>query len=341
MIKALIFDFGSVLYKNDWGKLVPEFKEKFGVDIGLADGKNQALIDLYNKANVSDIDFSEFLKVAGVKDVHEGLREYKKLYNKHKIVNNELLELITKLRENYLIFGYTDIQEVHFDANKESGFYDLFEEVFSSFKFKSLKARDGSFEKLSKELVRYNLRPEECLFIDDWLPNIENARKTGFNAIQYTDFPKILGLKKSIYFILNVSQIIEIAKNLPEWFTKEALVQIKKDCEDFEFITEGESSIDGFLIYEIKDKKCFIKWMAVKRDIQCKGIGRKLIQNLEKICIENKVNLIETDTLAETEDYEPYKKTRAFYHAVGFKDKEIIKKGYLEGSDKLILVKTI
>lgn len=197
-IKALVFDFGSVLYKNDWGKLVLEFKERFGVDIGLADGKNQALIDLYNKANVSDVDFSEFLKVAGVKDVHEGLREYKKLYNKHKVVNNELLELIKKLKENYRIFGYTDIQEVHFDANKESGFYDLFEEVFSSFKFKALKAHDGSFEKLSKELERYNLKPEECLFIDDWLPNIENAKKTGFSVIHYIDFPKIDGLKKEI-----------------------------------------------------------------------------------------------------------------------------------------------
>lgn len=131
---------------------------------------------------------------------------------------------------------------------------------------------------------------------------------------------------------------IEIAKELPEWFTPEAIKQIEKDLKNCKTLSdEGK----GFIIYYFEDKKCFIKWMAVRKGFQGQGIGKKLIKQLENICRENKISEIETDTLAETEDYKPYESTRKFYHSVGFKDVEVIKKGYPQGSDKLILRKNI
>lgn len=132
------------------------------------------------------------------------------------------------------------------------------------------------------------------------------------------------------------TKIIEIAKELQEWFTPEAILEIEKDLIDKEILIEGEKEVLGFIIYSLK-KKGYIYWMGVRKDIQNKGIGTKLITKLKKICKEKSIRVLETDTLAETEDYAPYEQTRKFYHKVGFKDFKIIKKGYLEGSDKLIL----
>jgi len=133
-------------------------------------------------------------------------------------------------------------------------------------------------------------------------------------------------------------QIIQIARELPEWFTDAALETIKKDLETMKSIAEiVESSIIGFIIYSFEKHKCLIKWLAVKKEFQGKGIGKKLIYKLVKKCKQLDIKIIETDTLADTENYEPYVKTRAFYHSVGFKDVEIIKKGYEDGDDKLIL----
>ncbi len=136
-------------------------------------------------------------------------------------------------------------------------------------------------------------------------------------------------------------QIIEIAEELSEWFTPKAIKQLKKDLKNHDLLVEKDDSVLGFLFYEIKNKKCFIKFIAVKRDKQEKGIGKKLIKRLVDICRKKQIKEIEADTLAQTEDYKPYEKTRNFYHALGFKDIKIIKKGYSDGDDKLILRRDI
>jgi len=133
-------------------------------------------------------------------------------------------------------------------------------------------------------------------------------------------------------------EIIEIAKELPEWFTSKAIENMKKDIANLKVITKSENNlIAGFIIYEIKNKKCFIRLMAVKKDFQGKGIGGKLIKKLIKICKKDRIKVIEVDTLAETENYAPYEKTRNFYFSVGFVKDKIIKGGYEDGDDKLIL----
>jgi ribosomal protein S18 acetylase RimI-like enzyme len=129
---------------------------------------------------------------------------------------------------------------------------------------------------------------------------------------------------------------IEIIKELPEWFTAEAILNIEKDLSDKEILVDSEEKVKGFIIYSLEDK-CSIYWMAVKKGMQNKGIGKKLIEELKIICKEKGIDFIETDTLAETEDYAPYEITRNFYHKVGFRDVKIIPEGYPEGNNKLIL----
>ena len=191
MIKAIIFDFGSVIYKTDWESIIKEFKEKFNVSIHLADGADEELLRIYRESDIGKEDFKRFFHRPGLSDTTEALTYYKKLYFKHKILNKEMIQIIKKLKKKYLLFGFTDIKRDHYESNLEGGLYKDFKKIFTSFELGMLKADGIAFDIISKELSNYNLKTEECLFIDDHFPNIENARKRGFKTIHYADFPNM------------------------------------------------------------------------------------------------------------------------------------------------------
>lgn len=191
MIKAIILDFGSVIYKTDWESLTKEFKEKFHKSIHLLEHDDEELLRIYRDSDVGKEDFKKFFHRLGFSDVDAALHEYKKLYFKHKILNKELIHIIKKLKKKYLLFGFTDVKKAHYESNLEGGLYNDFEKIFTSFEFGMLKANCTAFDIVIKELIKYLLKPEECLFIDDHLPNIENARQRGFKTIHYTDFPNV------------------------------------------------------------------------------------------------------------------------------------------------------
>ena len=204
MIKAIIFDFGSVIYKTDWDKMSREFIDKFGINIRLEELKNERANSLYRLGSVGKAKIGEVIKELhpNAKVTKEMIDSYKKLYMKHKIINHELLGLVKELKKRYLLFAFTDVNREHYESNFEMGLYKDFKEVYTSFNFNMLKTQDGAFDKLKKELLKYSLLPEECVFIDDYLPNIGQAKKVGFHTIHYMEFPNIMKLKKDLMEML-------------------------------------------------------------------------------------------------------------------------------------------
>src|SRR3989344_3311262 len=164
MIKAIIFDFGSVVYRTDWKKVNEFFKERNGFGILIQDTKDEEII-----------------------------RNYKEAFIKFKILNTEMVKIINELKDKYTLFGFTDVKKEHFEANKDAGIYDGFKKIFTSFSLMMLKANKNAFEFVVNDLKNYDIKPSECIFIDDHLPNIENARHFGFKTIHYTDFPNVSG----------------------------------------------------------------------------------------------------------------------------------------------------
>ncbi|MEK6810981.1 MAG: HAD-IA family hydrolase [Nanoarchaeota archaeon] len=162
--------------------------------------KNEKAIDLYKLGNIGKAKIDNFIKELNPKvDITKEMVDfYKKMYIKHKIINNELLKLVKELKKKYILFAFTDIKKEHYESNLEFGIYNDFKEVYTSFKFNMLKSRDGAFDKLKEELLKYSLLPKECVFIDDHLPNIEQAKKSGFHTIHYEGFPNIENFEKDL-----------------------------------------------------------------------------------------------------------------------------------------------
>lgn len=198
MVRAIIFDFGSVIYKTDWESFNNEFKEKFHVSMRLTENTDDELLRIHRASDLGKEDFKKFFHRLGITDAATALQEYKRLYQKYKILNQGLIRIIKQLKKRYLLFGFTDVKRDHYDANHEMGLYEDFKHIFTSFTFGVLKADATAFEKVKKELQKYQLEPQECLFIDDHLPNIENARQQGFKTIHYADFPSIGRLQNEL-----------------------------------------------------------------------------------------------------------------------------------------------
>jgi len=201
MIKAIIFDFGSVVYKTKWEKMNKFFFDKNGFNILVGNCDDEELIRIYNESDIGKEDFRKFfirLK-PDLKDVESALKDYKEGYAKFKILNEELLKIIRKLKEKGIrLFGFSDIKKEHYDANVESDVYGGFEKIFTSFEFGCLKSDARAFELLTKKLKEFGLTPQECLFIDDHLENIKRAKEKGYNVIHYKEFPETEKIQKEL-----------------------------------------------------------------------------------------------------------------------------------------------
>ena len=75
--------------------------------------------------------------------------------------------------------------------------------------------------------------------------------------------------------------VLKIAEELPLWFTKEALKNMKNDFSKNNLIVcKNNSEAIGFLCYSKLDKSIKILWMGVGKSFQRKGIGGKLLNFL-------------------------------------------------------------
>ena len=83
--------------------------------------------------------------------------------------------------------------------------------------------------------------------------------------------------------VSDLDSIKRISKELyPEWFTKEALVNIPRDIQFARcFVIEMNSRIVGFVSAHSYDGKPMIGWLGVDKKLRGAGIGRLLLKKVE------------------------------------------------------------
>ena len=208
MIKAIIFDFGSVIYRTNWEGINRDFIEKFGFEIWLKNKNDKELVRIYEDSNIGKKDLGDFflkLKPELKGDLDRIIHFYKNSYAKHRIVNEKIMKIIGQLKEGHTLIGFTDVKKEHYEVNQSQGIYKDFKKIFTSFEFGMLKAQREAFERLELELKILNIKPYECIFIDDQEKNVQNAKELGFKTIHYPDFPETKKLLKKLNGMLKAS----------------------------------------------------------------------------------------------------------------------------------------
>ena len=195
MIKNIIFDIGDVLVGYSPKKEV----EKYNTNIDK--------IEIANRLIIKDDNWKKYLN--GLIILEELLEYYNLQYPNYKIEFSILLE---KKKQKYIIYEIEKNTDI---VKKLSTRYNIYllsnitKETFeyvSKFAFiKQVKGGVYSFqEHISKPdkaiykilLSKYDLLPEESIFIDDKLKNVEEAEKLGIKGIIYKKEDNLSNLLK-------------------------------------------------------------------------------------------------------------------------------------------------
>ncbi len=178
MIKAIIFDYFGVIVSEG----VTSFLDNF---CPVNSTKRQGaikLIDDYDKN--SAITYDEFLEqlaqIAGTtKDVAEK-------YLDNDYPNRSLINYIrTELKPHYKVGILSNSAQDWVSEELDPEDIKIFDEIVLSYKYKMIKPHPEIFELITNKL---NIKPAECVLIDDQMRHCDGARAVGMQAIQYKDF---------------------------------------------------------------------------------------------------------------------------------------------------------
>ncbi len=117
----------------------------------------------------------------------------------------------------------------------------------------------------------------------------------------------------------------QILRALPEWFgIEEAIVGYRKDIEKMPtWVAVDDEHIIGFLSVNHHNKySAEIHVMGVLKEYHRKGVGRALVERVEKQLREQQIEYLQVKTLAPSRECHEYELTRRFYANLGFRPLE-------------------
>ena len=111
---------------------------------------------------------------------------------------------------------------------------------------------------------------------------------------------------------------------------------MERDLESHEgFVGIMEDRIIGFITWRPIDRATAdLSWLGVAADFHRMGLGRALLRTLEDRLRREGASRIEVSTVADSTEYEPYARTRAFYRAEGFTDFRVDSGFYSGGAER-------
>lgn len=190
-IKAIIFDMGGVILRTNDESPRKEIAES--LNISLEQLKQEVFFS--NTAIKSEkglIDKYDLWKLILKSHAHQDLEkapEYDEKFWSGDILNLDLLDLIKNLKKQFLIGmlsnafkGAREWIENHYH------FLQIFDYSVFSYEIGIRKPDKKIYQFVCRKL---KVKPQETIFIDDMLNNVEGARKAGLIGIQYLSFNQL------------------------------------------------------------------------------------------------------------------------------------------------------
>lgn len=191
MITTIIFDIGQVLAHFRWR----EFLEERGYDNETIEkiARATVLSPLWKEEDRGLVDQEQIIwDCCGLDpSVSEEITDF---FNHQEDTVREFpyaAKLVGDLKKNgykvYLLSNYGEANFQHAKGNFE--FIKLVDGYVISYEIKHVKPEAEIYKAL---LAKYNIQPEEAVFIDDLIENLEGAKKFGIHTIHFTTLVKTL-----------------------------------------------------------------------------------------------------------------------------------------------------
>lgn len=197
MIKNLIFDLGGVIVPLNRIACLRAFDEIVGYkDFGevLNSYRQIGFFEKFENGEISAKKFRQIIRInaSPIKDGQKRVIKDREIdYSLNRFlcdIPQDKIETLLFFQGEYRMFllsntnpiGMSRVRELF----KDKGYKieELFEILFLSYKMKCGKPGDKIFNDMAKKA---KIKPEESLFIDDSLANVEAANRLGYNTIHY------------------------------------------------------------------------------------------------------------------------------------------------------------
>ena len=190
MIRNIIFDIGNVLASFRWAELFKELGftgEKFD-RIAAATVLHPTMWNEFDRSLMSD----EEIITKCIERAPEYEQEIRLLFSKTELLVEEYTyshEWIKSLKERgYRVYLLSNYGKTSFEAARDKGrlsFLPLVDGGVISYEVQIVKPESGIYQAL---LNKYNLKAEECVFLDDRAENIAAAEAMGFHGIAVKNY---------------------------------------------------------------------------------------------------------------------------------------------------------
>jgi glucose-1-phosphatase len=187
--KAVIFDFGNVIINIDFKRIYQTFaqftsKNEAYIEKQIVDNQ---LFRRYESGQFSDEEFREIIRQTLGFPLSDA--EVDKAWNAILLdIPADRIELIKKIRQKYPVYLLSNTNNIHIKASNAylrkahgiSNLDQLFDQLFLSYEMGMWKPDAEIYHHVLKKI---KLQPNEALFLDDNLKNIESANALGIQTI--------------------------------------------------------------------------------------------------------------------------------------------------------------
>lgn len=177
MIKNIVFDLGNVLLKGNPSSVLDNLDIPDETRCSIRDKffNNWNYLDLGEESIKQHFDNCKFDF-----DIDESIQEILLKYYKYRLFNNDMIELMNKLRHNnYRIFILSNNNKETYEYLKQLPLFECIEGWIVSCDYHITKPNKELYVKLFET---FNIKPEECYFIDDNVENIETGKILGMKG---------------------------------------------------------------------------------------------------------------------------------------------------------------
>ena len=272
MIKNVIFDIGNVLVDFRWRELMDE------LNLTKAD-KDRFEIYVFGSKWWHEFDYGTMKEAEVVKHLREDNIEYQKAFdlvweNRDQLVRayDYSVSWIKGLKERgYRVYLLSNYPETLFTMHAANGSFPFLEyvdgKVVSAF-VKKIKPDADIYECL---MDKYELQPEECVFIDDREENVQGARYVGMHGICLRSYEQANTelealLRSHAHAIIDVDRITALVHTTDKIIFDEAAVSSIHVKGAADYVTRVDIEVQSFLQRELEKLYPKIGFIAEEQD---------------------------------------------------------------------------
>ena len=188
---AIVFDLGNVLIPFNYSLMTERFN---AIKPGLGDKfaayykNNYDIHRQFERGDISEQDFIQ--KMLEVLEYKIDGDTFCKYYSQIFTVNHDVAALLPKLKEKYKLVLLSNTNSIHREYGwKDNEFVKYFDKLILSYEVRAVKPE----EKIYRSVEAFtNFPPEEHIFIDDVAEYVEGAQKSGWDAVQFLGYEKLM-----------------------------------------------------------------------------------------------------------------------------------------------------